>query len=63
MGILLKSMGVIQGYAIVAERFETCKNIDNRLKLVEIDNCSHIKNEKNSPVFMQKKYYTNMDFG
>ena len=38
MGIFKKSMRVIQGYTIVVEFFEICKNAENRLKLIEIDN-------------------------
>ena len=34
----MKSMGVIQGYEIVAVFFKLCQNTENQLKLVEIDN-------------------------
>ena len=42
MGILLKSMGSIQGYAIVAGLFEICENTETRLKLIKMDNSLHM---------------------
>ena len=42
MDTLMKSMGVIQEYAIVAGLFEICKNTENQLKLVEMDNSLHM---------------------
>ena len=36
MDILMKSMGVMIGYAIVAGFLEICENTENRLKLIEI---------------------------
>ena len=42
MGILMKSMRVIQGYDIVAGLFEICENTKIRLKLIEMDNTLHI---------------------
>ena len=58
MGILIKSMGVIQGYTIVAGLFETCENTETGLKLIEMDNSLHIwitvrKNQITWSNFMQ----------
>ena len=36
-GILIKSMGVIQGYAIVAGLFDVCENTETPLKLIKLD--------------------------
>ena len=38
MGIIKKSMRVIQGYTIVPGLFDICQNTENRQKLIEIDN-------------------------
>ena len=42
MGILMKSMQVIQRYAIVAELFEICENTETELKLIKMDNSLHM---------------------
>ena len=41
MGILQKSMRVIQGYTIVAGLFEIYENTENRLKLIGMDKSLH----------------------
>ena len=60
MGILKKSMRVIQGYTIIVTGlFEICENTEHRLKLIKVDYSYHMyltirKNERNLSVFMQK---------
>ena len=64
----MKSIGVLQGYAIVAGLFEIRKNREIRLKFIKIDNSLHRliivrKNERNLSNFMQnsaKKMPKNM---
>ena len=58
MGILKKSMRVIQGYTVVVEFFEICENTENKLKLIDMDNSLYMyiavrKNGRNLSVFMQ----------
>ena len=67
MGILKKSVRVMQGYTIVARLLEICENTENRLKLIEMGNSFHMKitvrkNQRNFSNFMQnsaKKLWKN----
>ena len=57
MGIRKKSMRVLQGYTIVANIFDICKNTENQLKLIEMEYSLHTyitvrKNERKLSVFM-----------
>ena len=68
MGILLKCIGVIQGYAIVAGLLNLCENTETGLKLIKIDNSLHMwttvrNNQRNLSNFMhnsKKKLPKNM---